>query len=125
MISKMVGVETKSEANGREAKKASTLSRIRAIKPLMLIKKVAKGVKKKEKMEAVRLKGTMRKPTQGIIKRLVKNPIGEKRLKWSATKGAVPKMATPVTRRESMIYLKIFFFHEVFRRREIPSCLNS
>ena len=100
------------------------MSRIRAIKPLMLIKKVAKGVKKKEKMEAVRLKGTMRKPTHGMMKRLVKNPMGEKRLKWSATKGAVPKMATPVTRRESMIYLKIFFFHEVFRRMEIPSCLN-
>ena len=108
-----------------EAKKANTLIRIRVIKPLMLIRKVANGMKKKEKMEAVRLKGTIRKPTQGMMNRLVKNPMGAKRLKWSATKGAVPKMATPVTRRESMIYFKIFFFHEVFRRREIPSCLNS
>ena len=95
------------------------------MKPLMLIRKVAKGVEKKEKMEAVRLKGTMRKPTQGMMKRLVKNPMGEKRLKWRATKGAVPKIATPVTRRESMIYFKMFFFQGVFRRREIPSCLNS
>src|SRR5512139_4040801 len=108
-----------------EAKKVSTLSRIRVIKPLMLIRKLAKGAKKKERMEARRLSGTMRKPTQGMIKRLVKNPIGEKRLKWRATRGTVPKIATPVTRRESMIYFKRFFFHEVFRRREIPSCLNS
>jgi hypothetical protein len=95
------------------------------MKPLMLIRKAANGVKKKEKMEAVRLKGTIRKPTQGMIKRLVRNPMGAKRLKWRATKGAVPMMATPVTRRESRTYLEIFFFQEVLRRREIPSCLNS
>jgi hypothetical protein len=91
----------------------------------MLIKKLAKGVKKKEKMEAVRLKGTIRKPTQGMMNRLVKNPMGAKRLKWRATKGAVPKMATPVTRSESMIYFEIFFFQEAFGKREIPFCLNS
>ena len=125
MISKTVGVETKNEAKGREAKKANTLRRTRVTKPLMLIRKVAKGVKKKEKMEAVRLSGTIRKPTQGMIKRLVKNPIGAKRLKWRATKGAVPIMATPVTRRGSRIYFEIFFFQEVLRRKEIPSCLNS
>jgi hypothetical protein len=101
-----------------EAKKANTLIRIRVMKPFKLIRKVAKGVRKKEKTEAMRLKGTMIKPTQGMIMRLVKNPIGEKRLKWRATKGAVPKMATPVTRRESMIYFKIFFFQEVLRRRK-------
>ena len=94
------------------------------IKPLMSIRKVAKGVKKKEKMEAVRLKGTMRKPTQGMMRRLVKNPIGEKRLKWRATKGAVPKIATPVTRRESRIYFNTFSFHEVLGRRKIPSCFK-
>ena len=105
--------------------KANTLRRIRVIKPLMLIRKVAKGVKTKEEMEAVRLKGTMRKPTHGMMKRLVINPIGEKRLKWRATKGAVPKMATPVTRRESMKYFKIFFFQEIFGRRSIPSCFRS
>jgi hypothetical protein len=48
----------------------------------------------------MRLRGTMRKPTQGMKKRFVTNPIGEIRLKWSMTKGAVPKMATLVTRRE-------------------------
>jgi hypothetical protein len=95
------------------------------MKPLMLIRRAAKGVKKKEKIEAVRLNGTIRKPTQGMIKRLVKNPMGAKRLKWRATKGAVPTMATPVTRRESRIYLEKFLFQEVFRRREISSCLNS
>jgi hypothetical protein len=91
----------------------------------MSIKRVAKGRKKKEKMEAVRLKGTIKKPTQGMMKRLVRNPMGAKRLKWKATQGAVPKMATPVTRRESLIYFEIFFFQEVFRRKEISSCLNS
>jgi len=125
MISKTVGVETKNEANGKEAKKANTLRRIRVMKPLMLIRRAAKGVKKKEKIEAVRLNGTIRKPTQGMIKRFVKNPIGAKRLKWRATKGAVPIMATPVTRRGNRIYFEIFFFQEVLRRREIPSCLNS
>jgi hypothetical protein len=92
--------------------------------PFILIRKVAKGMKKKEKMEAVRLKGTIKKPTHGMIKRLVMNPMGAKRLKWRATKGAVPKMATPVARRESLVYFEIFFFQEVSRRREISSCLN-
>jgi hypothetical protein len=120
-----VGVETKNEAKGREAKKANTLRRIDVMNPFISIKRVAKGRKKKEKMEAVRLKGTIRKPTQGMMKRLVINPTGAKRLKWRAAKGAVPKMATPVTRRESLIYLEIFFIQEVFRRSEISSCLNS
>ncbi len=95
------------------------------MKPFILIRSVAKGTKKKEKMEAARLRGTIRKPTHGIMKRLVINPTGAKRLKWSATKGAVPKMATPVTRRGSVKYFNIFFFQEVFRRREISSLLNS
>jgi hypothetical protein len=95
------------------------------MKPLRSIKRVAKGRKKKEKMEAVRLKGTIRKPTQGMMKMLVIKPMGAKRLKWRATKGAVPKMATPVTRRESVIYFEIFFVQEVLRRREISSCLNA
>ena len=103
MISKNVGVETKSEANGREAMKANILRRIRVMKLLMLTRNVARGVKKKEKMEAVRLRGTMKKPTQGTMNRFVTNPTGAKRLKCRATKGAVPTMATPVTRRESMI----------------------
>jgi hypothetical protein len=57
-------------------------------------------------MEAKRPRGTMRKPTQGIKKRLVRNPTGEIRLKWSATKGAVPSMATAVARRESFVYFR-------------------
>ena len=95
-----MGVEIKTEANGMEAANAKTLRRIRVMKPLMLSKGVAKGEKKKEKMEATRLKGTMRNPTQGMTKRLVTNPMGEILLKWRATKGPVPRMATPVTRRE-------------------------
>src|SRR4030042_4750280 len=125
MISKTVGVETKKEANGTEARKANTLRSIRVMKLFILIRKVAKGMKKKEKIEAVRLNGTIRKPTQGMMKRLVINPTGAKRLKWRATKGKVPKMATPVTRRESLIYFRIFFFQEACRRRGISSCLNS
>jgi hypothetical protein len=94
------------------------------MKPFMLSKRVAKGEKKKEKMEATRLKGTMRNPTQGMTKRLVTNPMGEILLKWRATKGAVPRMATPVTRREIFTYFQIFCFHEVFGDREIPSCFS-
>ena len=81
MTSKGVGVETKSETNGRELKKANTLRSIRVRKLLTLIRNVARGVKKKEKMEAERLKGTIRKPTQGTMKRFVKKPMGAKRLK--------------------------------------------
>src|SRR4030042_6641000 len=103
-----------------EAKKATTLRRVRVMKSLMWIKRVARGEKKKEKREAMRLRGTMKKPTHGMNRRLVKNPTGANRLKWRATKGAGPKMATPVTRRESMIYFKIFPFQEVFGRRETP-----
>ena len=50
-------------------------------KLLTLIRNVARGVKKKEKIEAERLKGTIRKPTQGTMKRFVKKPMGAKRLK--------------------------------------------
>jgi hypothetical protein len=57
-------------------------------------------------------------------KRLVKKPMAENRLKWRATKGAVPQMATPVTSRESRIYLKIIFFQEVFVKRKRPSCFR-
>jgi hypothetical protein len=101
MISKTVGVETKKEANGMEARNAKTLRRIKVMKLLMLSKRVAKGEKKKEKIEATRLKGTMRNPTQGMTKRLVTSPMGEILLKWKATKGEVPRMATPVARRET------------------------
>jgi len=121
MISKAVGVETKREANGMEAKNAKTLRRIKVMKSLILSKKVAKGEKKKEKIEATRLKGTMRNPTHGMTKRLVTNPMGEIRLKWSATKGAVPRVATAVTRREIFIYFQIFFFHVAFEGRDSPS----
>jgi hypothetical protein len=69
-----------------------------------VISRVAKGWKKKEKMEAIRLRGTMRKPTQGMAKRLVRSPMREIRLKWSATKGAVPSIATPVETIEFRIF---------------------
>ncbi len=107
-----------------DARKASTLSRRRVMNPLIWIRKEAIGVKKNEKTEAARLRGTIRNPTHGMMKRLVKNPMGEKRLKWKATNGAVPKMATPVTRRGRVTYFKRFFFQEVSRRREIPFLLN-
>ena len=71
----------KREANGMEARNAKTLRRIKIIKPLMLSKRLAKGEKKNEKIEAIRLKGTMRNPTQGMTKRLVTNPMGETLLK--------------------------------------------
>ena len=121
MISKTVGVETKRDAWGIEAKKATTLRRMRAIQLLIWINRIAKGEKKKEKSEAMRLRGTIIKPTQGMKKRLVKNPMRENRLKWRATKGAVPKIATPVTRKESKIYFRIFFFQEMFGRKKISS----
>jgi hypothetical protein len=43
MISKTVGVERKRDAWGMEAKKATTLMRIRAIQSLICINRVAKG----------------------------------------------------------------------------------
>jgi hypothetical protein len=63
MISRAVGVETKNEAKGMEAKNATILRRIKVRMSLMWIKRVAKGYKKKERIEAKRLRGTMRKPT--------------------------------------------------------------
>jgi hypothetical protein len=90
--------------------------RMRAIQLSIWINKVAKGEKKKEKSAAMRLRGVIIKPTQGIKKRLVKKPMGENRLKWSATKGAVPKIATPVTRKESRLYFRIFPLQEIFGR---------
>ena len=57
------------------------MRRIRVMKLLMLIKKVAVGERKKERIEAARLKGTMMNPTQGMAKRLDTNPTGEMRLK--------------------------------------------
>ena len=68
---------------------------------MRVIKEVAKGYQMKERREATRARGTMRNPTQGMTKRLVSSPIGEIRLKWRVTKGVVPRMATPLTRRES------------------------
>ncbi len=43
MISRAVGVETKNEAKGMEAKKATILRRIKVRKSLMWMKRVAKG----------------------------------------------------------------------------------
>jgi hypothetical protein len=64
-----------------EAKKATPLRRMSVIKSLICINRVARGRKKKEKKEAMRLRGTMRKPTHGMKRRLVKNPMRENRLK--------------------------------------------
>lgn len=70
------------------------------------------------------LRGTMRKPTQGMAKRLVTNPMGEIRLKWSATKGAVPNVATAETRKENLIYFQMVCLQEVFREGKISSRFN-
>ena len=80
------------------------MRRIRVRNSLMWIRSEARGLKQKEKTEALSARGTIRKPTQGMMKRLVTNPTGEIRLKWRATKGAVPRMATAVTRREILAY---------------------